>query len=112
MILMSVVDFTNERERERCTRVVREALASRRPRVYTLTTYGRGETDHVRIFVADGGKIHELTYYVARAVGNAQLSPGKGWAFRGGGYSKGLEAFDWACRIAGVSVDQSKWSEL
>lgn len=40
------------------------------PTIYTLTTYGRGETDHVRLWVIEDGSLTEITYYAARAMGS------------------------------------------
>ena len=84
--------------------------------IYTLTDYGRGMTDYVRVFVigtsSDGcdREIHELTWLVARATDGAFSD--RGLPFGGGNYSKALEAFCGACRAAGVAADQSRWRKL
>jgi hypothetical protein len=80
--------------------------------IWTLTTFGRGETDHVRLFVACGDDIREITWHAAALYGR-RVAPGKGIALRGGGYSKGLEAADDVWRgFYGRALDQSRWREL
>src|SRR4051794_15233385 len=79
--------------------------------LYTLTDYGRGETDYVRVFTAKAGKIVELTFYAARAAERRQTV--RGIALGGGNYSKGLEVADDVHRAAfAAPLDQSKWREL
>lgn len=98
-------------ERERCIAAVKKYV-DEDTRVYTLTTYGKGTTDYVRVFVAHDGTVVDITYYVARAADyHRQIKP-IGWPFGGAQYSKGLEAFDWTCRVAGTKSDQRKWGEL
>lgn len=79
---------------------------------YTQTRHGRGQTDYVRVYVADRDKITDITYYVARAC-ESRLALEKGLPFGGGGYSKGLDAALMAARASGDNdFDQSRWQEL
>lgn len=79
---------------------------------YTRTDYGKGETDYVRIYVADVDKITDVSFYVARATGRRITE--RGIAFDGGGYSKGLEAAMDAARACGEedTFDQRRWVTL
>lgn len=91
----------------------REVMRGYRGRVfYTRTEFGRGETDHVRIYVATKrDEISDITYYVARA--NDLRMSDRGIPFGGGGYSKGLEAADYAYQAAhGKPLNQKFWREL
>lgn len=91
-----------------------EVMAEYRDRVfYTRTDYGRGETDYVRIYVADRDRIHDLTYYVARAL-DLPIKD-RGIPHGGGGYNKGLDAAMSAFHAAGGGFgefDQANWQEL
>lgn len=103
------------KERAEAERVnAAEVMAEYRDRVfYTRTEYGRGETDYVRIYVADRDEIHDLTYYVARAQGLSMND--RGIRFGGGGYAKGLEAAEAAYHAAGGgfgTFDQHNWREI
>lgn len=107
-----------EREQERAHAL--EMLARNLPddgrAIYTLTTYGRGETDYVRVFTLDPGDagqrpyIAELTFYVGKVTGRRITD--KGLALGGGGYSKGLDVFIDALQAVGQTPDQSRWEEL
>lgn len=70
------------------------------PALHTLTTFGRGETDHVRVFVvgkkwntSEPARILELTWHLAVVLGRANV-PKKGVGYGGGQLNKGLEAAD------------------
>lgn len=76
--------------------MLRRLMPTRRSKVWTLQTNGRGETDYVRLFVVKGGEIVEITYYVA-AIAGRRMTP-DGIAYGGGQYSKQLEAADDAWR--------------
>ncbi len=95
---------------EVATSIVRRTIGQFGP-IYTLTAYGRGETDHVRIFGVRDGGIVEITGHVAYAFG-WKVKPGAGIAYGGGGYSKGLAAAEDACRVIGRKLDQSTWHTL
>jgi hypothetical protein len=100
-------DYT---ERERCIHIVTIALDGEHP-IYTRTDYGSGLTDYVRVYVAHNDRsIQDLTYHVATAA-ELKLNE-RGIKMGGGQYSKGLEVFGWACKVAGVPEDQSRWQEL
>jgi hypothetical protein len=97
-------------ECERCAQIVAKAVAAS-PMVYTRTEYGRGETDYVSVYVVSvDQRIQNITYYVATAAGLKMTE--RGIKYGGGQYSKGLEAFESACIVAGVTVDQRRWEEL
>lgn len=82
------------------------------PTIYTLTTYGRGETDHVRLWVIHDGQLTEITYYTAKAIGS-KVTPRKGIPRRGGGYSKALDTADSVWHHAfGRPLNQHLWQEL
>lgn len=94
-----------------------QRLISRDSLVFTRTTYGRGETDHVQVFVIvpepDGRPaIRDVSYYVARAAGRKVTD--RGIAYGGCQYSKALEAADDCWRATfGESIDQARtWREL
>jgi hypothetical protein len=79
---------------------LREILGTdpkRAPALHTLTTFGRGETDHVRVFVigkpygGDPARLLELTWHLACVLEKPNVAR-KGVAFGGMQYSKGLEA--------------------
>jgi hypothetical protein len=83
----------------------------------TQTAYTRSQTDYVRIFII--GRDHEgrpeiqdITYFVARA--RERRMTQRGIAYRGGGYSKGLEAADdaWRCVAFAEPLNQANWREL
>lgn len=99
-----------EAEQDYYRTTIREALGRSRP-VYTLTTYGKGQTDHVRIFGVQDGAIVEVTFHVAQLLGR-KVKPRAGIGYGGGGYSKGLDAAMDACRTIGRKLDQSTWHEL
>ena len=67
------------------------------PCLHSLTTFGRGETDHVRVYVigkpygGDPARILSLTWHLAVIWDRANVS-GKGVPMGGGQYNKGLEA--------------------
>ncbi len=79
--------------------------------IHTLTTYGRGQTDHVRVFVVDADQIIDVTWAVAQSLGR-KVKPHAGIGYGGGGYSKGLDAAMDAARAAGFVLNQSNWREL
>lgn len=90
------------------------------PALETLTTFGRGETDHVRVFVVgkpwsahEPARILSLTYHLA-VLTDRENVPGKGVPYSGGQYNKGLEAADDLWRAAfGKGVPQAThWYEL
>jgi hypothetical protein len=109
-------------ERTRAAGWLRDALDRETSTVYTLTTYGRGETDYVRLFTARlgdfGPELVDLTYHVAKAAGRRVTR--EGIAYGGGNFSKGLEGADDCWRAAfGEPVPQSRgwtrapgWAEL
>lgn len=96
------------------------SAVQRSPHVYTQTEYGTGQRDWVRVYVigedADSGAptIEEITGPLANAADLPFQNDGKryGIPYGGGGYSKALEAFESACRIAQVDADQTKWREI
>lgn len=100
---------SEDQAREWARDTVREYLKDR-PLIYTRTEFGRGETDYVSIYVVDAGHIVNLTYRVAKAAGLKMTE--RGIKFGGAQYNKGLEAFGWACKVAGIPEDQGKWEEL
>lgn len=87
-------------------------IPSRKVSLYTLTTFGSGETDYVRIFTVRRGEIVELTYYVGVLTGLRNASK-RGLAFGGGQYSKGLEAADatWRARFGEAFPQNPSWGE-
>lgn len=95
-------------------KTVRSALTD--VEVSTITTHGKGLTDHVRVFVPGtyNGKptIHEITFAVAQVAGYKRIVPGKGIPVGGGNYNKALHVLDGAARSLGMSFDQGSWREL
>lgn len=92
------------------------------PALHTLTTFGRGETDHVRVFVigkrwsaSEPARILELTWHLAVVLGRANV-PKKGVAYGGGQLNKGLEAADdlWHAAFGRYLGEQQRthWYEL
>ena len=80
--------------------------------IYTLTAFTKSQTDYVRVFVVKDGEIVEITYLISQRIGR-KIKPHAGIAYRGGGYSKGLEAAMDAAHTAGHGhLDQSRWREL
>lgn len=104
----------HDAEVKRCTDIIKRCMGESpddTSTVYTLTTFGRGQTDYVRVFVVDDGSIVELTYHVGKAGGLRQNT--QGLAYGGGQYNKGLEAADSLWRVAfGEALDQSHWVEI
>lgn len=92
-----------------------DLLSQQGGRVYTLTTYGRGERDYVRIFTVNAlGKIIDITTYISMLTNRHNYGKAKGGLGYGGGqYNKGLEAADDAWRAAyGRPIPQENWEEL
>lgn len=89
---------------------LRRVIPRRATTIYTLTTFGSGETDHVRIFTVKGGEIVELTYFVGVLSGRRNVSK-RGLAYAGGQYSKGLEAADdtWRARFGEAFPQNPSW---
>jgi hypothetical protein len=91
----------------------------RAPALHTLTTFGRGETDHVRVFVVgkryggDPARLLELTWHLACVLEKPNV-PHKGVPYGGGQLNKGLEAADDLWRAAyGQGVPQlTHWWEI
>lgn len=80
--------------------------------VHTLTTYGSGMTDYVRVFVVgDDYRLVELTYLLSLLT-TYRLKRDKGLALGGGNYSKGLDVFLSVCHVAGVDADQGQWEQI
>ncbi len=92
------------------TDVIREVLADN-PRVYTLTTYGSGMRDYVRVFGVKNGGIVDLTFHVAQILGR-KVKPNAGIGYNGGGYSKGLDAAMDTYSAIAETLNQGNWSEL
>jgi hypothetical protein len=105
-----MTDETLDHARE----VVRRVYEEHGSPFYTLTDYGRGETDYVRVFYAtEDRQIHEITYHVAQVIGVEKIKPGRGIPRAGGQYNKGLDTVDAACRAVGLELDQlNGWWEL
>src|SRR5262245_35331188 len=102
-----------EAERAHALATLKTLLPDERVRLYTLTTFGRGETDYVRIFTARAGEIVELTWWL-RAAAGMRGRPRMGIAFGGGQYSKALEAVDllWHTRFGAAFPQDRRWGEL
>jgi hypothetical protein len=112
MTSTSSTEYTEQDEVERCKARIAKAL-DKSFYVYTLTRFGRGQTDHVEVYVADPAtsRIERLTYEVAKVSGHRMTD--KGMPFGGGGYSKGLDAFILTCKAAGLpDAPQARWEEL
>lgn len=93
----------------RAVKLLREYVKPSTP-VYTRTEYTKGMTDYVSVYVAKGGQIHDLTWYVAQATSYRMTD--RGLALGGGSYSKGLNVFIATRRAAGREADQRLWREL
>jgi hypothetical protein len=85
--------------------------------IYTQTAYTKSQTDYVRIFVIGRDyegrhEIQDITYFVAKA--SEQRMTERGIPYRGGGYSKGLEAATdaWGCVAYAAPLNQGNWREL
>lgn len=92
--------------------MLQRILPNRRSKVWTLTRFGRGERDYVRLFVArPAGEIVEITFYVAVLTDQPLHDDGIGYG--GGQYSKALEAADdaWRARFD-EPLPQSQWQDL
>ena len=104
-------------DKETATRYLQEYVKPSSS-IFTLTEYGRGETDWVRVFVASKrNSIHEVTYLAAKATGHRYSERHRGIPMGGGGYSKALDVY-LAIRYAlghnkpGSVEGQNKWKEL
>ena len=88
--------------------------------IYTMTDYGSGETDWVRVLVAPKrGSIRDITYLVGPAIGRKHRERNGKFVvpMGGGGYSKGLDIYldiRYALgHLKGGSVEgQDKWREI
>lgn len=87
--------------------------------IYTMTEYGKGETDWVRVFVAPKkGSIRDVTYLVGPAIGRKLRDRNRFQIPMGGdGYSKGLDVYldiryALGHQKAGTVEGQAKWREI
>lgn len=80
--------------------------------IYTLTTYGRGETDYVRAFVISDYGLLEITWHIACLL-DSKVKPKAGIPMGGGQLSKGLEVASFARTLIGRKLNQlDHWKEI
>lgn len=103
-----------ENEQRAAARARIERYIGRGKKIYTLTAYTRGETDYVRVFVAEDSEIKEITFDVgaATAIRTVNTSSQYGIVMQGAQYNKALEVVDALYRLCSQTLDQEDWREL
>lgn len=96
------------------------SILNERSVIHTRQEVGRGETDHIAVYVITNRNddaapvITNISYYAALATGR-KLRPGRRIIAVGGGQlNKGLDVADALWRVVfGVSIDQTNnWEEI
>jgi hypothetical protein len=98
-------------DKQQCAERNLRALTSDGDTIYTLTSYGRGETDYVRVFITFDGRIKDITGRTAMTLGRRLVNNDDrfGIAMGGYGYNKGHDVGMALKRALGRDV---RWESL